>query len=784
VLALALGIGAATTIFSVIQNVLLEPYPMYRNIDRMVGVAIHDDTTSRPGGRDFFEAAEFLAYASQMTSFDAVIAGGGNGDVIYAGPEGAEQFNGGYISGNTFHVLGVEAIAGRTVSDEDAKPGAPPVFVMSYKLWANRFGLDPSVIGRTFTLDGVPTTLIGVMPPRVSKLAADIWRPVLLDPANPALRNQFFRFQARLKPGVTIAQADAEFRTVAARVGKLYPRNYPDRFTGQVLGFVDSVVRGFKTTLYTMAAAVGLLLLIACANVANLLLSRAAGRQRDLALRSALGASRGRLVRELFVESLLLALAGMAVGCAFAAGGITAVVAAIPEGLIPRESLIRLDGRALAFSIAVAGVTALLFGLVPAFRAVRVDLMNPLRGAGKGTSGGFRGGRLRSALVVGEIALSLVLLTSAGVLMRSFIRLQSTELGLDASNVLMLRLAMGANDIDTAPKQTRFLMDAVARVRGLPGVVDASATVGLPAFGGYSTEFDVPGIAHADKWRGALELCSDGYFRTMRVPFRQGRDFSADDLTAERRVAIVNRLFVERFLGNVDPIGRTLQLTLAIGRTDRQEQYQIVGVVENAKNSGVIDPILPEAFVPHSAAPVRGMSIVVRTAGPPLLARKAVQSELWAADPNVAVSQADALEGYLMRFAYAAPRLGLAIFTAFASIGLVLVVLGVYSLIAYTVACQTREIGIRIAIGAGQWDVLRMTLGMAVRWLSMGAAIGLAASYVTTRLVASELFEVSPTDPLTFAAVLGVLVVAGFAASYFPARRATKVDPIVVLRAE
>ncbi len=469
VLALGLGIGATTTIFSVIQNVLLDPYPMYANVDRMVGVSIHDEASSRPGGRDFFQTAEFLDYAAQLTSFDAIIAGGGNGDTLYTGPDGTEQFSGAFLSGNTFSVIGVSAVAGRTLSPADAKPDAPPVFVMSYKLWANRFGLDPALIGRSFVLDGVPTTLIGVMPPRVSKLAADIWRPVLLDRANPALRNQYFKFQARLKPGVTIEQADAEFRLAAARIARDYPTNYPEHFTGHVVGFVDSIVLGFRTTLYTMAAAVGLLLIIACANVANMLLSRAAGRQRELALRASLGASRGRLVRQLFIESLLLALLGMLVGCGAAVVGIKALVRAIPEGLIPRESLIQLDSRALIFSLVVAACTALLFGLVPAFQSVRRDLMNPLRDPGKGTGGGFRGGRLSSALVVAEIALSLVLLTSAGVLMRSFIKLQTTELGFDPDHILMVRVPMGSGHVKLGVEQARFLGQGLARVRATAG---------------------------------------------------------------------------------------------------------------------------------------------------------------------------------------------------------------------------------------------------------------------------------------------------------------------------
>ena len=793
VLALALGIGATTTIFSVIQNVLLDPYPVYRNIHRMVGVQIHDDASSRSGGRDFFQTPEFLDYQSQMTSFDAVIAGGGDGDALYTGPDGVEQFNGAFLSGNTFEVIGVAALYGRTISPDDARPDAPPVFVMSYKLWANRFGMDQSLIGRSFVLDGVPTTLIGVMPPRVSKLAADVWRPILLDRANRGIQNQFFKFQARLKPGVTLEQADAEFKAVAARVAKSYPDNYPERFSAHVMTVVDTIVGSFRTTVYTMTAAVGLLLLIACANVANMLLSRAAGRQRELALRAALGASRGRLIRQLLVESLLLALGGMAIGCLFARIGIAGLVRAIPEGLIPREALIRLDARVLVASLISAGTTALLFGLLPAFHSVRRDLMNPLRDPGKG-SGGYRGGRLSSALVVGEIALSLVLLTSAGVLMRSVIKLQTTDLGFEPANVLTLSLAIGKGNHKTAAEQTQFLSQTLERIRSTPGVVDAATTVGFPGFGADDTDFNVIGIGHQDRWRGRIGLVSDRYFRTLRVPLLQGRDLTAADLTGARRVAIVNRMFVERFLGKVNPIGRTLTLTIrndegqseSITRTplSREERYEIIGVVADAKNQGVESPVAPEAFLPTSVSANSYQGIVVRTAGPPLDSLRAVKHAIWTVDPAMPVADADALDHSLARFAYAAPRLGLYVFSAFAGIGLVLVVLGVYSLIAYTVSRQTREIGIRIAIGAGRKDVLRMTIGMGIRWLVTGAAIGLAASYATTRLLANQLFEVSPTDPLTFAAVLAVLAVSGLAASYIPARRATKVDPIVVLRYE
>ena len=411
--------------------------------------------------------------------------------------------------------------------------------------------------------------------------------------------------------------------------------------------------------------------------------------------------------------------------------------------------------------------------------------MNPLRDAGKGTGGGFRGGRLSSALVVAEIALSLVLLNSAGLLMRSFIKLQTQDLGLDPANVLIMRVPAGAGRLKTAAGQARFLTQALERIRSVPGVVDASTTIGLPVFGGFGSDFDVEGIAHADRWRGDLVICSDGYFRTLGIPLLSGRDFTADDLNGARKVALVNQVFVDRFLKGTNAIGRRLALELrdeSGGSATRM--MEIIGVVASARNRGPSDPPGPEAFVPPSAAPVRSLGFVIRTRGTPLAMVQTIKREIWTVDPGVAIAETDELMTFIRRFSYAAPRLGLFVFGAFAAIGLALVVLGVYSLIAYTVARQTREIGIRMAIGADRGDVLRLTVGMGLRWLVLGIAIGLAVSFATTRVLASQLTQVSPSDPLTFALVVVIIGLAGFAASYVPALRTTRVDPMVVLRHE
>jgi putative ABC transport system permease protein len=782
VLALALGIGAATTIFSVIQHVLLDPYPMYAHVDRMVAVQIHDASNPK-FYRDSYQPAEFLEYQSQAKSLEEVIAGA-NEPAVFSSPQGAEEFVGGVTSGNTFTFMGVSAAVGRTITMDDTRPDAPPVFVMSYKTWTSRFGQDPGIIGRTFIWNGTARTLVGVMPPRVSKLGADVWRPIRLDPADASQADHFFRFQARLRPGVTIEQAQAEVAVLAPQIARRYPKNYPPRFTVEVVGLIDSIVGPFRKTLYTMTAAVGLLLLIACANVANMLLSRAAGREREMAIRGALGATRLRQVRQLLVESSFLAALGVGAGCLLAQVGITLLVRAIPEGLIPREALIQLDTRVLIFSVILAAVTVVIFGLAPALQSARADLADPLRDTGKGTGGGFRRKRLSSTLVIAEIGLSLVLLNCAGLLMRSFVKLQSTELGFVPENVLYVGVAVNTSLTGLEP-QRQVLAQALEKIRAIPGVVAASSTTGFPPFGGSGVEFDVLGIPHDDHWRAELEYCSDDYFRALGMRIVRGRDFTRDDMRRDRQTALVNQALVERYLKGSDPIGRIVTLNI---RTDagvlEDRRFEIVGVVADARNQGVTERPASEVFLPYGAASVRLRGFIVKTSVAPLALAERVKREIWAVHRGVAIGNAGSVTDYLKQYSYSEPRLGLFVFSAFAGIGLVLVILGVYSLVAYTVARQTREIGIRIAVGASRGDVLRMTLGLGLRWIGAGVCAGLLASVAVTRMLANQLFDTSPTDPLTLTFVVTVIAVSAVAACYFPARRAMRVDPMIILRAE
>ena len=432
---------------------------------------------------------------------------------------------------------------------------------MGHKLWTTRFGQDPAVVDRVFTLNGTPTTLVGVMPERISKLGADVWLPQRLDRADRTVAQRFWRFQARLKPGVSVADAEAELNTIARRIAPLYPRLYPERFALRVETLIDGIVGQFRTTLYMMAAAVGMLLLIACINVANMLLSRAADREQEMAIRASLGANRLRLVRQLMIESLLLALAGAGLGCLVAYGGTTLVSRSMPDGLIPRESVIRLHPEVLLFCLVVAGATAIVFGLVPALQTARRQLTPALRDGGKGTGGGFRRAGLSHGLVVGEIALALVLLSSAGLLMRSFIKMQASDLGFDPEHMLVVRIP-GNPTPRTLDEQQALLTQALGRVRALPGVVGATSSNGVPPFGGFTFAFDVPGASAARRRSASVEMVSDDYFRTLRIRLLRGRVIAADDVAGRRAVAVVNERLVAQHFPGVDPIGRSLALRL------------------------------------------------------------------------------------------------------------------------------------------------------------------------------------------------------------------------------
>jgi len=786
ILTLALGIGSAAAIFSVIQNVLLDPAP-YADVERIAYVQIRDASRSEPGGRTGFQVPEFLDYQEQNQVFEDVI-GGGFEDALLTTKDGTLQFAAGLVTPNTFRFLGVPPQLGRGIVDSDVEPGASPVFVMAHKMWVAHYSMDPGVVGRTFVLNGVPTTCVGVMPPRFTKQGADLWKPMKLDRADPGQQRRYIVFQAKLKRGISFEKATAEMDLVARRIAKIYPDNYPPRFTVHVVSWVDGLVRQFRTTLYTLFAAVGVLLLIACTNVANMLLARAAAREKEMAIRTSLGAGRWLLVRQLLIESLLLAVGGAALGCAFAYAGIQGVKGLMPQGLFPTEADIRLNVPVLAFSLGVAVFTAIVFGLVPALQTVKKNMADPLKDSGRGVVGGFRRGKLRSALVVCEVALSLVLLAGAGLLIRNFVKLQAVDLGLDPTNILVARLPLPREQYKTAAAKQQFFEALLPRLHALPGVVAATETSTLPPYGGIGTDIDIPGKTHTERWEAIYQLCSDGYFRTLGLKIVRGRTLSPIEVSSARKVAVINQAFANKYFPAENPIGRQIILKgmqkLPDGNAIENPAFEVIGVIADAKNRGIVEPAGPEAFIPYTVTGAFERGILVRTQGDPEALLSAVRHEIWAVDRGVAITLTGTLTGYLRQFSYSEPRFSLVLLSVFASVGLLLVAVGVYSVIAYTVARQTREIGIRMALGAGRRDVLRMVSAMGLRLIAIGAAIGLLASVAATRLISTQLTGVSPHDPLTLVGVVVLMGVVGIAACYFPAQKASRVDPLVALRTE
>ena len=462
-------------------------------------------------------------------------------------------------------------------------------------------------------------------------------------------------------------------------------------------------------------------------------------------------------------------------------------MALIPDGLIPREAQIRLNIPVLIFSLIVAFLTAMLFGLAPALQTANKDIVEPLKDSGKGVSGGFRRGRLRNALVVLEVALSVVLLSGAGLLMRSFIRLQQVDLGFNPDNILFARLPLPRNQYKTSADKQRFYRQLLDRLHATPGVVSATETTSLPPYGGIRSEIDVAGKAHNEKWQAIFQLCSEQYFRTLGMRLLRGRTLSEIDVNSARKVAVVSQTLVNKFFGSEDPIGRLVKIDMLETFQDspvKDSVFEVVGVVADVKNQGIQDPPMPEMLVPYTITGAFDRGILVRTSVPPLTLLKNVQREVWAVDRNVPLTFAGSLPDYLRQFSYAEPRFSVILMGVFAGVGLVLVAVGVFSVMAYTVSRQTHEIGIRMALGAGRRHVVSMVLRMGLQLLGLGMAVGLLASFSVTRVIANQLWSVSPRDPATLGAVIVVVAIAGFAACYLPARRATRVDPIIALRYE
>jgi putative ABC transport system permease protein len=791
IFALALGIGASTIVFSIFYNVFFDALP-YKSFNRSVVIGIHD--LAGTGGkkvRSCFSLAEIRAFREQNHVFEELIGHMGMRPTYDDGKSIRYFSFGAAVTANTFDYLGVPPLLGRTITQEDGSPGAPPVFVMNYRLWQREFAGDPKILGRIFILNGKPTSLIGIMPLQFNAFGANFWLP-----ATP----EYDRLQlmGRLKPGVSVRAAGADLDGIAHQLHKPNPGGiFPeDNFAVVPVTLLDSLIGNFDKILYALLAAVLLLLLIACSNVANLLLARATAREREIALRATLGATRGRLISQLLVESFLLAATATATGCLFAYFGLKAVVALIPAGTLPEETVIHMNAPVLFLSLGLTILTTLLCGLAPAFHAMRGYLQPHLASAAKGTGTSSRLGKLRSGLVVSEVALSITLLIGAGLLMRSFLILTRVDLGFDPKNVLYFELNLPPSyntDIaGTLQRKNALTRQLLERLRALPGVLSvAEMTDDPPPLQYQSSDTIIPGKPHTEPWETRIEMCSEGYFQTLGLPLLRGRFFSEDDVAAARDVMVVNEAFSREYFPNENPLGHKVRLGIFdkpyfAAAAPHDTYFEIIGIARDSKTRGYDNPSwqsFPQAFVPYSVAGFNWRVFMARTSIDPSMLLKNMGQEVQAIDPGVQISISGTLEGALQEF-YRGPQFELVVLAAFACIGLALVVIGIFSVMAYTVSLRTHEIGVRMALGAQRGDVSSMVLKNGLILIAAGTIVGVSISLALTRFLASQIGEVSATDPWTFATVVGIVTGTGLAACFLPARRATQVDPLVALRYE
>jgi putative ABC transport system permease protein len=787
IFALALGIGASTAIFSVVDNAIFQPFA-YKDSRHLVTIKLRD-LDQIEGGRGLFTFDEYQEYLKQNHVFDSMVANLED-DLVYRASDSSLRLGGNYVTPGTFEFYGVGPFLGRSLEPADYQPGAPPVFVMRYTSWVNKFGADPSWVGKTFNLNGVSRTLVGIAAPRFVWGGADLWMP--RNPEQPKVRanSEFRRYWgviARIKPGVSLQEAAADLTVIAQRLSTAYPKEYPKRFAMDVQSFAYSVLPPrFRNALYIFSVAVGLLLLIGCGNVANLLLARATTREKEFAVRTALGASRSRLIRQLLVESLLLALGGAILGIFLAWAGVKTIAAVIPDYTIASETVIEMNGAVLLFAMVVGVCTVFLFGLVPALQASRCDLNESLRDTGKGLSGTVGRAGLRNVVVILEVALSLTLLFTAGLFMRSFVALQEVHLGLRTDHVLTARLPLPPERYKTAAQISAFFRPLLARLKSAPGVAYAAETSTLPPYGGIRSEVEVSGKSHQEKWYGLVQLCSEAYFSVLRIPLLDGRMFTEAEVNDRRQVVVINETFQRSYFRNENPIGRRVRLNELKDFPDplNDPWFEVIGVVADARNRGLEEPIDPETWIPYTVTGSAMRGILVRTTNEPKPMLKSVAKEIWAIDPSVAMAEPETLDYFLNLFTFAQPRFGLSLVAMFASIGLVLVTIGVYSVVAYTTSRRTHEIGIRLALGAAGSDVLKMVFRKGLQLLLAGIAMGLAMSFVLSRVIVSQLWGVSPFDPLTIGCVVALLLLVGLIACWIPARRATRVNPVMALHYE
>jgi putative ABC transport system permease protein len=778
VLTLALGIGANSAIFSVVNAVLLRPLP-FKDSGRLVLVF----STAKNGNRyDVSTYPDFADWRNQNRSFSDMAAYANRSMTVGIGEESVLA-QGKRVTTNIFDVLGVQPMLGRAFRAEENQPGSNHVVILGDGFWQRHFGGSPNVLGQTIRINEDPYTIVGVMPPTFQ---IDDWERFYVPlPIDPSRGHGFLRVVGRLRPGVGLQQAQSDVALIAGRLSRIYPKDNQGvnvNMMSLTAGLVGEVRFGF----YLMLGVVAVVLVIACANVAGLMLARGATRQRELAVRSALGAGRGRLTRQLLTESLLIALSGGLLGLFVAnwtARGLATVLS--EQFQIPRVVATSTDLTVLLFTVVVSVATGVLFGVFPAFASASPDLNDALRDASRSTTGA-RAPRARSGLVVLETALALVLLAGAGTLLKTFLSLRGTHPGFESSHVLALDLWLPQPRFAQRDARARFYDDALSRVQALPGIRSAAFVADLPLNGGTDSQgFHIvgrPDPAPGKTYQSLFNITTARYFETMGIPLKMGREFSDSDRANTTPVAVINEAAARTFWPGESPLGR--QIDLPLGK-NTSVVLTIVGVTGDVRFVGLAVPPRPEIFVNsmQSSLPWSWLVLTVRAHGEPAPLAESVKAALREVNANVPIERASTLDEVVSR-SIVGPRIYTFLLGTFAALAVVLAAIGLYGLISYTVSQRTHELGVRVALGAGRSEILRLVIGQGLRLAGIGAVVGLAGAFATTRLLAGLVKEIEPNDPKTFGVVTMVLLAAALLAAYLPARRASRVDPMVALRAD
>jgi putative ABC transport system permease protein len=782
VITLALGIGANTAIFTIVNAVLLRPLP-YPQSERLVQMGRAFAGSDDVGA---LNEPKFVFLRDNCQSFEAITGTQGGPELYLADESQAEYLSGLWVTADFFRVLGRSPARGRGFTAAEDRPNGERVAVLSDELWRRRFGADGGLIGKQITLNNVAFTVIGIMPPGFEYYGVqDVILPMRV---NPASQNEGYNWTVigRLKPGVTPAQARAEMLGLFEKYGALHPSQEKGKAEHRLMSWQSNMTVDVQKLLWILLGAVGFVLLIACANVANLQLTRAVGRRREVAIRLALGAGRFRLLRQLLTEGVMLSLVGGGAGLLLAVWGLEGILALVPQGLLPRVREVSVDWRVLLFALGASLLTGVVAGLAPALQTLRVEVNHALK-EGAGRTGAELGrGRLRGVLVVAEIALALVLTVGAGLLLRTFANLRGVEPGFEARNTLSFQVSPRGKNYDSVAKLNELYRRALERVRSLPGVEAVAVTNKLPLDGWFNLPYRLP--QEQNKFSGSVEyrLISPDYFNVMKMSLRRGRPFNESDAAGAEPVIIVNEAFARRHFAGGEPLGQQIYVCCEGGELMPR---RIVGVVNETKQRSLSQGAPATVFIPLGQineamkGNAQSVSFVLRTAGEPLALGAAIRSELRQLDPSVPVRNLRSLEQLVGR-SVAPQRFNLSLLGGFAGLGLLLAAIGIYGVMAYSVSQRTHELGLRMALGAQTRDVLRLVVRQGMSLALVGVALGLSASFALTRLLKNLLFGVSATDPVTFVLIALVLIIVALVACYVPARRATRVDPLIALRCE